>query len=74
MSIFINFEAGHLEIWNFIDEARILCAQGNMLGHRHIKSTAITMAPRVCSVFTDPLRYCGAVRKEHIDRRNTTVL
>jgi hypothetical protein len=41
MSIFINFEAGHLEIWNFIDEAPILCAQGNMLGHRHIKSTAI---------------------------------
>ena len=41
MSIFINFEAGSLEIGSLIDESAILCAQGDMFGHRHIESTAI---------------------------------
>ena len=30
MSVFINFEAGHLEIGNFIDESAILRAQEEM--------------------------------------------
>ena len=30
MSIFINFEAGHLEIGNFINESAILCAHEEM--------------------------------------------
>jgi len=30
MSIFINFEAGHLEIGNFINESAILCAHQEM--------------------------------------------
>jgi len=41
MSVFINFQTGHLEIGNFIDESAILRAKGDMFGHRHIKSTAI---------------------------------
>src|SRR5208282_4719948 len=56
MSVLVDLEAGHLEIGSLIDESAILCAQGDMFGHRHIESTAITKAPRVCSLFTDPPR------------------
>jgi len=41
MRVFVDFEAGHLEIGSFIDEATILCAQGDVFGHRHVESTAI---------------------------------
>src|SRR5271166_2668388 len=41
MSVFVDFEAGHLEVGSLIDEPAILCAQGDMFGHRHIESTAI---------------------------------
>src|SRR5208283_407348 len=41
MSVLVDLEAGHLEIGNLIDESAILCAQGDMFGHRHIESTAI---------------------------------
>src|SRR5208282_2055590 len=41
MSVFVDLEAGHLEIGNLVDESAILCAQGDMFGHRHIESTAI---------------------------------
>jgi hypothetical protein len=41
MSVFVDFEAGHLEIGSLIDESAILCAQGNMFGHRHIESASI---------------------------------
>src|SRR5271157_3892055 len=41
MRVFVDLEAGHLEIGSPIDESAILCAQGDMFGHRHIESTAI---------------------------------
>src|ERR1700687_25624 len=41
MSVFVDLEAGHLEIGSLIDESAILCAQGDMFGHRYIESTAI---------------------------------
>ena len=41
MSVFVDFEAGHLEIGSLIDESAILCAQGNMFGYRHIESASI---------------------------------
>src|SRR5208283_5416934 len=41
MSVFVDLEAGHLEVGSLIDESAILCAQGDMSGHRHIESPAI---------------------------------
>ena len=41
MRVFVDLEAGHLEIGNPVDESPILCAQGDMFGHRYIESTAI---------------------------------
>jgi hypothetical protein len=42
MSLFVDLEAGHLEIGSLIDESAILCSQGDMFGHRHVESTAIS--------------------------------
>jgi hypothetical protein len=41
MSVLVDLEAGDLEIGNLIDESAILCAQGDMFGHRHVEATAI---------------------------------
>src|SRR5579859_1491829 len=41
MSVFVEFEAGHLEIGSLVNKSAILCAQSDMFGQRHIESTAI---------------------------------
>ena len=56
MSVFVDFEAGHLEVGSLIDEPAILCAHEEMFCHRHIESSAINEGTSGLLVTYDPPR------------------
>src|SRR5208282_507434 len=72
MSVLVDLEAGHLEIGSLIDESAILCAQGDMFGHRHIESTAINEGTSgLLVIYRSPtwIEEHGSASREH-ERRH----
>ncbi len=68
MSVLVDFETGHLEIGNLVDESAILCAEGDMFGHWHIESTAINEGtPGLLVIYRSPMwiEEHGSASSEH---------